>query len=293
MELLFQVLGIDDPDLVFRLGMNYSVVEAPDKKTINDWQHDWRGGFGSKEPEKLYLFSTEDRAHEENDLELSSCNYDEDHKERIQESRNGQSLMKGMVITHVVSDSSSHEEFSKNEVEQIKGGDDELFDRSSSNKDKQVQFTKTPPKNPKAEGENNGERLKRTELLDMKMVKESFPDPDKCGERISRVREDTRNLFSAISDFKKTVFLVTNPCGGNELSEIALETLINSRDTTVQSIGLFHSDPSEPLLDNCLSVLREEEEVTDYESEMKKRIQEERKTNDWMAFSSYEEVIDG
>ena len=93
---------------------------------------------------------------------------------------------------------------------------------------------------------------------EIEMAKCSFADPkdDVDKKRIRRQKEDIRVLFSTISDFENTVFLMTNPFEGNVLSDLALSALQNASNTTVRSLGLFHSGSAD-VLDGRLTVLKE------------------------------------
>lgn len=120
----------------------------------------------------------------------------------------------------------------------------------------------------------------RNDLKDLKSrIHACFPDPILYAKKIKKARNDTRSVIRSIADFKKTVFLITAPFKGNEFSEIALDTVCAESNSTVQSIGLFHSDSTE-ILDGCLSVLKEK----GYENKIEEQINEDRKNREFSNF---------
>ena len=66
-------------------------------------------------------------------------------------------------------------------------------------------------------------------------------DDEEDSAHIRSIEGDVNNLFTAISEFKKTLFLITKPFKGNTLSEIACSAAAASRNRTV-TLGLFHTD---------------------------------------------------
>ncbi len=68
-------------------------------------------------------------------------------------------------------------------------------------------------------------------------------------------REDVHTIFSAIAVFENSVMLVSHPFVGNELAAIALDAVKQERQSTVQSIGLFHTGEDD-VLECRLTVLK-------------------------------------
>ena len=242
MEQLFKALGIDEPDLVFRFGKNYSVVPSLETKTINEWQDDYKS---LKVPSPFGLEEEETSPGETEGLQTPKKNG---------WSKGNKSLGSGTLSPTLV--------------------------------------TNFPNKTTNGDGDISGLEANRAGR------KNAGEGREKKAERIRRVSantiqaEDTKNVFSAISDFKKTIFLITNPFRGNDLSEIALNTLEHASDSTVESIGLFHTDPTK-VLDGHLTVLKEyslSNKGTPYEQSIKENIKKTKDKKDWMRFSAFEEA---
>jgi hypothetical protein len=344
MNELLKVLGISDPDNVFRFGTNYSVVPSKEEKTIKEWRADFSKNkvsslFESKSEQNLANMSSIQQNGGEGPLQPAwqtparpkeSIPKDGDSaSSTAQGSRGNRSMGIGRLVTPpkfpnesinevVPSRGSSYAsavrglsgEASAGERRQkrtkINGSTKkELMSTNvitSSNQSGDESTNEDEEKSGEANKENskNGEDWQNKETARIQMFKESFPDPannDEDPVRTRRIKEDMGNVFSAISDFKSTVFLITNPSGGNVLSDIALTALERASNSTVESIGLFHTGRAD-LLDGRLTVLKKfsssDEGInkpTPYEKEMKDKIRKERNEQHWMQFCLFEEEI--
>ena len=295
MKELFEVLGISEPDLVFKFVKNYSVVPSKEKKTLKEWQED----FDSDDHKVTSLFEMleddhDDHGGEEDIISGTAGVFDSPQSTRVAAPRN-RSMCVGQFR-----DASTPLPVPVNIISPggISPNPDTSLDsvHVESNSQTEERSDHEPPANREgtsanvaARSVNGGEG--RQNKKQIQMAKESFPDPAKEGDRIRRTKEATASIFSDISDFKSTVFLITNPFGGNMLSELALNALKEKSTSTVESIGLFHTDRTE-LLDGRLTVLKHK--FVKEETKIKEKIRIERKTKDWMRFSAFdEEFISG
>ncbi len=89
----------------------------------------------------------------------------------------------------------------------------------------------------------NGKRKIHSKLMDIS----AFANPSDAFDsaHIRMIEGNVTNLFTAISEFKNTLFLITKPFRGNTLSEIACAAAAESRQKTI-TLGLFHTDNSHP-----------------------------------------------
>jgi hypothetical protein len=327
MKELLKVLGIKPPDNVFRFATNYSVVPSKEEKTIKEWRDDFSKNkvsslFESKSEQNLANMSSIQQNGGEGPLQRA-WQTPARPKEPIptdgnsasntaQWSRGNRSIVTGMLVTPPNSTNELFPSKGSSEASDVglSGEASDAGERrqkktkiNGSTKKELMSTNVITSSNQSGDGEankensKNGEDRQNKETARIQMFKESFLDPanDEDGEIIRKIEEDIRNVFLAISEFESTVFLITNPSGGNVLSDKALSALKRANDSTVESIGIFHTGRAD-LLDGCLTVLKRfsssnEGKPSPYEKGMKDKIRKAQNEQHWMKFCSFEEEI--
>jgi len=122
--------------------------------------------------------------------------------------------------------------------------------------------------------------------------KKAFANPLDSADagKIRNHESNVENLFSAIADFKSTLFLITKPFRGNRLSEIACRALRESESTKIETLGLFHTDSDHA--EGQLTVLKDFKDLstgTRYEKELIEEIKKEREKDEWSKRLQFDE----
>ena len=118
-----------------------------------------------------------------------------------------------------------------------------------------------------------------------------FPIREKERQKHAEIRNGIHTFIDSISDLNNTVFLMTKPCGGNVLSECALNRMIGNNKNTARSpkarsIGLFNASSDGRMECENLSKI-----VQSQKSEQTKEIL--RRHSKWIEFSAFEETKEG
>ncbi len=207
MQSILEALGIEEPDLVFHFSRNHGIVPSTEEKDVHEWKTEYMEGFRPFSVPQNYQHSTYKATTEEASIPVQV-------PETIQ-TENG-------------------------------------FTGTFTNVEERLLQTPSNSRNPLETGTTYSESTKHFGLNKRNRDKKHFdvaafadPNDELDSERIRLIEGNADNLFTAIAEFQKTLFLITKPFRGNTLSEIACKAAAECRQKTV-TLGLFHTDNTNP-----------------------------------------------
>ena len=207
MQSILEALGIEEPDLVFHFSRNHGIVPSTEELNINEWKTEYTEGF------KPFTLP-------------------QNHQSSAYEATTEDASIPVQVPEMIQTENGFTGTFSNVE---------ERLLQTPSNSRNQFETGTTYSESTKHFGSNKMNTDKK--YFDVAALAD--PNDEADSERIRLIEGNADNLFTAIAEFKKTLFLITKPFRGNTLSEIACKAAAECKQRTV-TLGLFHTDNTHP-----------------------------------------------